>query len=189
MLAPAGAFPVEGPAVEVAVRMPAPDRAFAVTRVRSRALAAASGFHGLRRDEETGWTRTPMAFERDAAGVPVFETEAAAGPSGWFRIPLPFPDAAPAPATDLSFAAEITPPAGYRIVDAFPAGTVAGNGGALTVALPAPPSLLRFRVIPHGDREMGVSRFVDLAVGFFLLALAAVVTARLLRPPRAASPS
>ena len=111
------------------------------------------------------------------------------GPSGWFRIPLPFPDAAPAPATDLSFAAEITPPAGYRIVDAFPAGTVAGNGGALTVALPAPPSLLRFRVIPRGDREMGVSRFVDLAVGFFLLALAAVVTARLLRPPRAASPS
>ena len=172
------------PAVETAVELPDPGRATVRTRIPADSgLAGTSGFHGLTGDPERGWRRTAMVPESDPGGGLVFAGEVAAGPDGWLRVPIPIPDALPPPGTDLSFAAEIAPSPGYRIVDIFPAGTVGGaDGGAVRLALPAPPSLIRFRVEPEDARTIGLAGLVDGAVALLLIGLGVFGIRRLLRP-------
>ena len=79
---------------------------------------------------------------------------------------------------------EISPPPGYRIVDTFPSTTAAGGeSGTVTVSLPAPPSLLRFRVVPEGAIAIGLAAFVDGAVALLFIGLAVFGARRLLIHP------
>lgn len=183
LLAPAVPAAADSPAVETTVRMSGPERALVETRIRSAAISRSPAFHGLSRSGAAGWRRAEMAFERDAAGTVVFRGEAAADPDGWLRIPIPLPDSSPPPGTDLSFRATITPPIGYRIADPFPARAGPENsGGEIAMALPAPPSLLRFRVIPDGASGFGLPVIVDGIVVLLLLGLAAFGALRFFRP-------
>lgn len=172
------------PAVETAVALHTPERAMVRTRIPAGSrLAEASAFHGLTGDPARGWSRTPRSFEPGPDGGLVFLSEVAAGSDGWFRVSLPIPDSRPPPGTDLSFTAEISPPPGYRIADAFPVGTATDDETrAIRLALPAPPSLLRFRVLPADDRRIGLAALVDGAVALLLVALAGFGVRRLLRP-------
>ena len=184
LLAP-GALPFAAePAIETAVDLPSPERA--TVRILISAgdgFGGGSGFHGLEGDPERGWERAPMRFRRNPGGGFLFESEIAAGPDGWLRVPIPLPDAPPPAGADLSFAAEITPPPGYRIVDTFPAGAAARNDGrSVRLALPAPPSLLRFRVVAEDARGFGLAAAVDGAVALLLIGLAGFGVRRLFRP-------
>ena len=125
-----------------------------------------------------------MRFDRIPNGGLVFESRVEAGVDGWLRIPIPIADTPPPAGADLSFAAEITPPPGYRIVDAFPSGTSSETpGGALRVLTPAPPSFLRFRVVPEDAIGIGVAGFVDGVMALLFIGLAVFGARRLLRPP------
>ena len=157
-------------AVEVSVEMSAPDRGTVRIRVVPP-LASSAGFHRLIRDGQTGWRRAPVRFERDPDGGLRFESEVLAAADGWLRVAIPLPDAPPPAGADLSFAAEIHPPPGYRVVDSFPT----------RLELPAPPSLLRFRVIPEAAAGVGLAALVDGGVALLLLGLAVFGAARLLR--------
>lgn len=170
------------PAVETAVELHGPERATVRTRIPAGSrLAGESGFHGLTGDPERGWSRTAFRFERGPGGGLVFTSEVEAGADGWLRAPIPIPDNAPPPGTDLSFAAAINPPPGYRVTDAFPAGA-ATESGAVRLALPAPPSLLRFRVVAADAGGIGLPALVDGAVALLLVVLAGFGVRRLLRP-------
>lgn len=186
LAAPTAVGAMERPAVEMTVRMAEPDRALVEARIRPGPLARSAGFHGLTRGEDDGFRRQPMAFEREPDGGLAFLGEVAGGRDGWLRIPVPLPDSPPPAGTDLSFDAEITPPPGYRIVDAFPARAgPAQEDGAVRLRLPAPPSLLRFRVIAAEASGLGLPALVDGVLGVVLLALAVVGFARLRRPATA----
>ena len=179
----AASFAAE-PAFETTVELPSPERAVVRTRIPSGShFAGASGFHGLSGDPEQGWRRAPMRFDRVPNGGLVFESRVEAGVDGWLRIPIPIPDTPPPAGTDLSFAAEITPPPGYRIVDAFPSGTSGkAAGGALHLLLPAPPSFLRFRVVPEDAIGIGLAGVVDGILAVLFIGLAVFGARRLLGP-------
>ena len=179
----AASFAAE-PAFETTVELRSPESAVVRTRVPSGShFAGASGFHGLSGDPEQGWRRAPMRFDRVPNGGLIFESRVEAGANGWLRIPIPIPDTPPPAGTDLSFAAEITPPPGYRIADAFPSGTSGeAAGGALHMLLPAPPSFLRFRVVPEDAIGIGLAGIVDGVLALLFIGLAVFGARRLLRP-------
>lgn len=179
LVAVAAAAPVaaQDPAVAVTVRLPDPDRALVEVRfapghpfrdaVELRRLVA-GGERGFRVQTTGG-----------AAG---WEGEVPVAADGWARIGVPLPTTPPPPGTDLSFRALIQPPPGYRITDPFPSRVEAQPDGSLRLALPAPPSLLRFRLAPEGSRAITTADLVDLLIGLLLGALAAFGLSRLQRP-------
>ena len=164
-----------------------PRRAVVRTRIPpDHPLADAASFHVLAPSPETDWRRLRAPFERDPAGALVFGASAPADESGRVQIGVPLPDTAPAPGADSSFSVSITPPAGYRIADAFPALTVDGGGGGTFEAhLPAPPSLLRFRLAPEEGFAISLATFVDGALALLLIGLGIFGARRLLAPPPA----
>ena len=190
-VAVAGPSAAAEPAVETTIELPDPGRATVRTRIPAGdRFAGESGFHRLAGDPEQGWRRTAMRFERDPDRGFVFESEVEAGSDGWLRIPMPIPDAPPPPGTDLSFAAVVVPPPGHRIVDAFPSGVNdPGAGGALRIALPAPPSLLRFRVVPETSMGIGLTSVVDGVLALLLIGLGIFGARRLLGPGHPAGTS
>ena len=168
--------------------------AHAAVRMRvppNHPFAGSVAFHVLAPSPETDWRRTPARFERDPAGALLFRDSVAADEAGWVHVPVPLPDQAPEPGADSAFAASITPPPGYRIADAFPALTAdGGGGGTLEARLPAPPSLLRFRLVPEEGSAIGLAAFVDGALALLLIGLGAFGARRLLAPsPPAGSSS
>lgn len=153
-------------------------------------FAESAAFHALAPAPGAGWRRTPAPFRRGPDGAPVFEDRVQPDDAGWVRIAVPLPDTAPAPGTDPAFAVRLTPPPGYRIADAFPALAPRGSDGRVVGAeMPAPPSLLRFRLVPAEGMAIGVAAVVDGAVALLLLGLAAFGARRLLAPPPAAEPT
>ena len=186
LLPPPAAVSFAGePAVETTVELQSPERATVRTRIPSgHPFAGDPGFHGLMPDRENGWGRVAMRAERTPDGGLAFRSEVEVGAGGWMRIPIPLPDVPPARGTDLTFAAEISPPPGYRVVDAFPAGSGEEAGGAtIRMLLPAPPSFLRFRVIPEDAMGLGLSGLVDGAVALLFLGLAGFGVRRLFGSP------
>ena len=162
-----------------------PRRAVVRTRIPpDHPLAGAASFHVLAPSPETDWRRLPAPFERDPAGALVFGASAPADESGRVQIGVPLPDTTPAPGADVSFSVSITPPPGYRIADAFPAVTASGGEGrGVGAHLPAPPSLLRFRLVPEGSPGIGLAGFVDGALALLLIGLGAFGARRLLARP------
>ncbi len=120
-------------------------------------------------------------------GAAGWEGEASVADDGWVRIGVPLPTASPPRGTDLSFRALIHPPPGYRITDPFPSRVEAQSDGSVRLDLPAPPSLLRFRLAPEGERGLTAADLADLAVGLILGALAVFGLSRLRRPSPEAS--
>ena len=182
LLAPVASFAGQ-PAFETTVELRSPEWAAVRTSISpGHPLAGDPGFHGLTLDPDKGWRRVPMRLERTPDGGLAFESEVEAA-GGWMRIPIPLPDVPPARGADLSFAAEISPPPGYRVVDAFPAGSEETDGATIRIQLPAPPSFLRFRIIPEDAMGLGLSELVDGAVALLLLGLAGFGVRRLLGSP------
>ena len=150
-------------------------------------FARSPAFHVLAPSLETDWRRAPAGFERDPAGALLFRDRIQVDEAGWVHVPVPLPDEAPEPGAGPAFRAVITPPPGYRIADAFPALTAGGaGGGSLEARLPAPPSLLRFRLVPGERFAIGLVTVVDGALALLLLGLGVFGARRLLAPPRAA---
>lgn len=172
------------------VAFESPARAAVRTRIpANHPFAGSTAFHVLAPSPETDWRRTPARFERDPAGALLFRDRVQADEAGWVQVPVPLPDEAPEPGAEVAFAASITPPPGYRIAEAFPALTAdGGEGGTLEAHLPAPPSFLRFRLVPGEGYAIGLATFVDGAVALLLIGLGAFGARRLLAPSRAASP-
>ena len=153
-------------------------------------FADSPAFHVLARFPETDWRRAPARFERDPAGALLFRDRVQVDEAGWVHVPVPLPDEAPEPGAAPAFAASITPPPGYRIADAFPAFTEGGAEGAtLEAHLPAPPSLLRFRLVPEEGSAIGLATFVDGVLALVLIGLAVFGARRLLAPSRPAGTS
>ncbi len=146
------------PAVETTVTLTAPDAGRARTVFRSPAPEHRALSRGETWELET--------VRPDAAGA--VETEVAPGPDGWFRVPVPLPESG-----DLDFAGSIHAPAGYRVEDPFPT----------RLDLPAPPSFLRFRVVPDDAPALTLARAVDFATLAALLALAGFGAFRATRSP------
>ena len=171
-------------AVETTVTLADPERAAVRTRIPSgSAFAGESGFHGLAGGPEQGWRRETMRFRGDPRNGLAFESLIEAGSDGWLRVAIPIPDDPPPAGADLSFQAEITPPPGHRIVDLFPAGAAPEGGGTVRLSLPAPPAMIRFRVVPAGAVDIGLALVVDGVVAVVLIGLAVVGTRRLRRAP------
>jgi len=127
----------------------------------------------------------PASFERGLGGALVFGDRVQADEAGRVQIGVPLPDTAPEAGADSAFSVRITPPPGYRIADAFPALTASGvAGGTLEAHLPAPPSLLRFRLVPDEGFAIGLVTFVDGALALLLIGLGAFGARRLLAPSR-----
>ena len=168
-----------------------PDEAAVRTRIpANHPFAGSAGFHVLAPSPETDWRRAPVLFERDPAGALLFRESVRADAAGWVHVPVPLPDEAPEPGSEPAFSASITPPPGYRIADAFPAFTARGaEGGTLEARLPAPPSLLRFRLVPEGGSAIGLTTFVDGVLALVLIGLGAFGARRLLAPSRPAGTS
>ena len=75
-------------------------------------------------------------------------------------------------------------------MDAFPALTANGaESGTLEAHLPAPPSLLRFRLVPEQGSAIGLATFVDGALALVLIGLGVFGARRLLAPSRPAGTS
>ena len=165
-----------------------PARAAVRTRIPpSHPFAGSAAFHVLAPSTETDWRRARVRFERDPAGELLFQGRVQADASGWFHVPVPLPDEAPEPGADPAFAASISPPPGYRIADAFPALTADGAGGGTRGArLPAPPSLLRFRLVPEEEFAIGLATVVDGALALLLIGLGAFGARRLFGRPASA---
>ena len=169
-------------AVSATVRLPDPETArvevrfapghpFREARELRRLVAGGEGgFTVESTGPATGWS----------GEVPV-------APDGWVRIGIPLPAAAPPPGTDLSFRALIHPPPGFRITDPFPSRVEAQSDGSLRLDLPAPPSLIRFRLAPEGAGGITAAQLADLLIGLLLGALAVFGLSRLRRPSPEAS--
>lgn len=173
------------------VAFESPAHAAVRTRIpTSHPLAQSASFHTLAPFPETGWQRRPASFERDSGGALVFGNSVRADANGRVRIGVPLPDTVPEAGADSAFSVRITPPPGYRIADAFPALTAGGAaGGTLEAHLPAPPSLLRFRLVPEGEFAISLTTFVDGALALLLIGLGVFGARRLLAPSRPAGAS
>jgi len=168
-----------------------PDEAAVRTRVPpSHPFAVSATFHVLSPSPETDWRRAPVRFERDPAGALLFRESVRADAAGWVHVPVPLPDEAPEPGAEPAFSASIAPPPGYRIAESFPAFTAGGpEGRTLEARLPAPPSLLRFRLVPEEGFAIGLATFVDGALALVLIGLGAFGARRLFAPSRRAGAS
>ena len=188
---PAGPVLAQPDPAEMTVAFESPADAAVRTRIPpNHPFAGSAAFHVLAPSPETDWRRAPVRFERDPAGALLFRARARPDAAGWVHVPVPLPDEAPGPGSEPAFSATVTPPPGYRIAEAFPALTAAvGEGGALEARLPAPPSLLRFRLVPEEGFAMGLTTFVDGLLALLLLGLGAFGARRLLAPPRPAGGS
>ncbi|MCY3746277.1 MAG: hypothetical protein OXH05_08580 [Acidobacteria bacterium] len=188
---PAGAAAAQPAAVEMTVVFEGPAQAAVRTEIPpDHPFAGSEAFHVLAPSPETDWRRAPVRFARDPAGALLFRASARADAAGWVHVPVPLPDEAPEPGAEPVFAARITPPPGYRIADAFPALTADGEGVTLEAHLPAPPSLLRFRLVPEEGFAIGLATFVDGALALLLIGLGVFGARRLLAPspPAGTSP-
>lgn len=150
-------------------------------------FAGSPAFHVLTPSPETDWRRTPAPFERGPAGALLFRERVRADEAGWFQLGVPLPDTAPAAGADSAFSVRITLPPGYRIAEAFPALTA--EGGTLEAHLPAPPSLVRFRLAPGEGFAIGLATFVDGALALLLIGLGVFGARRLLAPSSPAGTS
>lgn len=173
------------------VEFESPAHAAVRTRIpRNHPLAGSAAFHVLAPSPETDWRRAPVRFERDPTGALLFRENVRADGAGRVQIGVPLPDTAPEAGADSAFSVRITPPPGYRIADAFPAFTAGGaEGGTLEAHLPAPPSLLRFRLVPEEGFAIGLATFVDGALALLLIGLGVFGARRLLAPSRPAGAS
>ena len=188
-VAPSAAAPAGGqeaaPAAGFAmtVRMSAPERADAVTLVRLPPGAPPPEFRQLAA-AESGFRAEPLPLpEADADGVRRFRTESLPPRGGFVRIPVPLPKAAPEEPDALRFTAEITPPPGFRLAEVFPAPRGDSPDGVTRIATPAPPSLVRFRVVPEDASALGAAALVDGAALLLLLGLGGLGAFRLFRRP------
>lgn len=165
----------EAAAMRMTVRMGDEGRFTATTRVRVPAGEARPAFRRLARSAD-GFRAEPLLPTEETEEELRFETVAFAADDGWVRLPTPLPVSGPA----LSFAAELTPPPGQRFADLFPAprGT---SGGVTRVFVPAPPSLIRFRLVPADASGWGLATLVDAAALSLLLGLGGVGAFRLFR--------
>ncbi len=168
-----------------------PARATVRTRIPpNHPFAGSAAFHVLAPSPETAWRRLPLSFERGPDGALLFRDSVLADEAGWIRVPVPLPDEAPEPGAEPAFAASIIPPAGFRIADAFPALTAgSAEGRGIGVDLPAPPSMLRFRLVPEEEFAIGLTTFVDGALALLLIGLGVFGARRLLAPSRPAGTS
>lgn len=183
VLAGAPARAEETAAVEVRVAMPGPDRALVEVRLApGHPFAEAEAYSRLTADPGGGWRAEEPAPRRSGDGAALFQSEIRVSQDGWVRVGVPLPTEAPSVDADFSFRAVVRPPAGYRVVDPFPSRVEEGEDGAVHLELPAPPSLLRFRVVPEGTRGFSAAAAADLVVALVLGALAAFGLARLRRP-------
>ena len=171
--------------METVVDFESPGHAAVLTRIPpNHPFAGSAAFHVLAASPDTEWERRPARFERDPAGALLFRDSVPAADAGRVWIAVPLPDTAPRPGADPAFSLRITPPPGYRIADAFPA--VAAGGGedrTFEAHLPAPPSLLRFRLVPEDASAIGLATLVDGALAVLLIGLGVFGARRLLAPP------
>lgn len=176
----AGGVPEDEPAaMRMTVRMDDPARITATTRVRLPASGPRPAFRRLALGAD-GFRAETLLPAGETGGELRFETGPFPADDGWVRLPVPLPVSGPA----LSFAAELTPPPGYRMVDLFPrASETAGEVARLRV--PAPPSLIRFRLVRAGASGFGLAALVDGVALSILLALGGLGAFRLFRsrPP------
>lgn len=166
-------------------RMSAPDRADAVTVVRLPDAGPPPEFHRLAQGEG-GFRAEPLPLPAaDADGARRFRTASLPprGRGGFVRIPVPLPTAAPQEPAALRFTAEVTPPPGFRLAEVFPAPRGDSPDGVTRIATPAPPSLVRFRVVPEGASALGAAALVDGAALLILLGLGGLGAFRLFRRP------
>lgn len=176
--APLGAAGVpeeEAAAIRMTVRMDDPGRITAITRVRLLASGPRPAFRRLDLSPD-GFRAEPLRPTGGTGDELRFETVPFPADDGWVRLPVPLPDSGAA----LPFAAALTPPPGYRIVDLFPRprGT---SGGVTRVSVPAPPSLLRFRLVPADASGFGLATLVDGLALAVLLGLGGLGAFRLFR--------
>lgn len=165
------------------VRMNAPDRTDAVTLVRLPEGGPSPEFHRLA-SAEGGFRAEPLPLpEAETDGARRFRTESLPPRGGFLRIPVPLPTAAPEEPAALRFTAEITPPPGFRLAEVFPAPRGDSPDGVTRIATPAPPSLVRFRVVPEDTSAIGVAALVDGAALLILLGLGGLGAFRLFRRP------
>lgn len=169
----------EAAAIRMTVRMDDPARITATTRVRLPASGPRPAFRRLALGAD-GFRAEPLLPTDETGDELRFETVPFGTDDGWVRLPVPLPVSGPA----LSFAAELTPPPGHRIVDLFPRprGT---SGGVTRLSVPAPPSLLRFRLVPADASGFGLATLVDGLALTILLGLGGLGAFRLFRsrPP------
>ena len=165
------------------VRMSGPHRADAVTLVRLPDGGPPPEFHRLAHGDG-GFRAEPLPLpEADAEGARRFRTESLPPRGGFVRIPIPLPTAAPEEPTALRFTAEITPPPGFRLAEVFPAPRGDSPDGVTRIETPAPPSLVRFRVVPEDASVFGAAALVDGAALLILLGLGGLGAFRLFRRP------
>ena len=178
-------------AMETAVDFESPGHAAVLTRIPpNHPFAGSAAFHVLAASPDTEWERRSARFERDPAGALEFRNSVQIAEAGQVWIAVPLPDTALQPGADSAFSLRITPPPGYRIADAFPAVAAAGGGDrTFETHLPAPPSLLRFRLVPEDASAIGLTTLVDGALAVLLIGLGAFGARRLLAPPPPAGTS
>lgn len=190
LLAPAAGGQEAEPAAGFAmtVRMNAPDRADAVTLVRLPDGGPSPEFHRLA-SADGGFRAEPLPLpEAEADGARRFRTESLPPRGGFLRIPVPLPTAAPEEPAALRFTADITPPPGFRLAEVFPAPRGDSPDGVTRIATPAPPSLVRFRVVPEDASAIGAAALVDGAALLILLGLGGLGAFRLFRRPSGEAP-
>lgn len=173
----------EAAAIRMTVRMDDPARITATTRVRLPASGPRPAFRRLALGVD-GFRAEPLRPADETGGELRFETVPFPADDGWVRLPVPLPVRLPDSGVALSFAAELTPPPGRRIVDLFPRPRET-SGGVVRVSVPAPPSLLRFRLVPADASGFGLAALVDGLALTILLGLGGLGAFRLFlsRPP------
>ena len=163
--------------------MSVPDRADAVTLVRLPDGEPPPEFHRLASAGD-GFRAERMPLpEAEADGARRFRTGSLPPRGGFVRIPVPLPTTAPADPAALRFTAEITPPPGFRLAEVFPAPRGDSPDGVTRIATPAPPSLVRFRVVPEDASAIGAAALVDGAALLILLGLGGLGAFRMFRRP------
>ena len=192
LLFPGGAASAQPAAAEMTVEFVTPRGAVVRMRIPpGHPLGGSAAFHALTPSAGGGWRRTPAPFDRDRGGALVFEDRAAADETGRVQVFVPLPDAAPGPGADTAFAVRVLPPPGYRVADAFPTLSVDdAESRSAGARLPAPPSLLRFRLLPEEGIALGAAQLVDGSLALLLIGLAVFGARRLFRPadPSGAGP-
>ena len=173
----------EAAAIRMTVRMDDPARVTAIIRVRLPASEPRPAFHRLALSAD-GFRAEPLRPAGETAEELRFETVPLPAADGWVRLPVPLPVRLPVSGAALSFAAELTPPPGYRIVDLFPRPRETA-AGVTRLSVPAPPSLLRFRLVPADAPGFGLAALVDGLALTILLGLGGLGAFRLFRsgPP------